>query len=41
MNVRDGQVWNKAFHVAVGITAAAERDILGASAGDGAHQLLQ
>ncbi len=35
MKVRDGQVRNKPFYVAVGVTTAGERDILGIWAGDG------
>jgi transposase-like protein len=35
VKVRDGQVRNKPFYVAVGVTTAGERDILGVWAGDG------
>lgn len=35
VKVRDGQVRNKPFYVAVGVTTAGERDILGIWAGDG------
>lgn len=35
MLVRDGQVRNKPFYVAVGVTVNGERDILGIWAGDG------
>ena len=35
VKVRDGQVRNKPFYVAVGVTTARERDILGIWAGDG------
>lgn len=35
VKVRDGQVGNKPFYVAVGVTTAGERDILGIWAGDG------
>ncbi len=35
VKVRDGQVTNKPFYVAVGVTTAGERDILGIWAGDG------
>lgn len=35
VKVRDGQVRNKPFFVAVGVTAVGERDILGVWAGDG------
>jgi transposase-like protein len=37
VKVRDGQVRNKPFYVAVGVTTAGERDILGIWAGDGAE----
>lgn len=35
VKVRDGQVRNKPFYVAIGVTTAGERDILGIWAGDG------
>lgn len=35
VKVRDGQVTNKPFYIAVGVTTAGERDILGIWAGDG------
>ena len=35
VKVRDGQVVNRPFYVAVGVTVAGERDILGIWAGDG------
>lgn len=35
VKVRDGQVTNKAFYVAIGVTVDGERDILGIWAGDG------
>jgi len=38
VKVRDGQVTNKAFYVAVGVTVTGERDILGIWAGNGAGE---
>lgn len=35
VKVRDGQVTNKAFYVAIGVTTNGERDILGIWAGNG------
>ena len=35
VKIRDGQVANRPFYVAVGVTCAGERDILGLWAGDG------
>ena len=35
VKVRDGQVVNRPFYVAIGVTVAGERDILGIWAGDG------
>ncbi len=35
VKVRDGQVGNKPFYLAVGVTVNGERDILGIWAGDG------
>ena len=35
VKVRDGQVTNRPIYVAIGVTCAGERDILGLWAGDG------
>ena len=35
VKIRDGQVTNRPIYVAVGVTCAGERDILGLWAGDG------
>jgi transposase-like protein len=37
LKVRDGQVTNRAFYVAIGVTVEGHRDILGIWAGDGAE----
>lgn len=37
LKVRDGQVTNRAFYVAIGVTVEGQRDILGIWAGDGAE----
>jgi transposase-like protein len=41
VKVRDGQVSNKAFYVAIGVTVAGERDILGIWAGTGGEGAKQ
>jgi len=38
VKVRDGQVTNKPFYVAIGVTVHGERDILGIWAGDGGEE---
>jgi transposase-like protein len=38
VKVRDGQVTNKLFYVAVGVTTVGERDILGIWAGRGGQR---
>jgi transposase-like protein len=38
VKVRDGQVTNKAFYVAIGVSMAGERDILGIWAGNGSGE---